>query len=132
MKDASGRQRAHECRQCCAFCDRVVLPSGCIENDCPYLYLYDDELTGRRYMGCLHKVFKTEIDVELFEQAERTRRGFGGVKMAGTSRPQCRVTVEQAYDGSGPAFECVNPSFFDPVTPGSQPEESGFDLRDRL
>ena len=40
----------HECRQCCSFCDRVVHPSGCIESGCPYLYLYDDEETGVRYM----------------------------------------------------------------------------------
>ena len=34
-------------------------------------------------MGCMNKVFRGEIDVELFEQAERTRHGFGGVKMTG-------------------------------------------------
>ena len=73
----------HECRQCCAFCDRVVHPSGCIESGCKFLYLYDDEDTGRRFMGCMNKVFRGEIDVELFEQAERTRQGFGGVKMSG-------------------------------------------------
>ena len=132
MEGTSGSQHAHECRQCCAFCDRVVLPSGCVEADCPYLYLYDDELTGRRYMGCLHKVFKSEIDVELFEQAQRTRRGFGGVKMTGTARPQCRVAVEQAYFGSGAAFECVNPGFFEVLQPHQRAEEPWFDLRDRL
>ena len=89
----------HECRQCCSFCDRVVHPSGCIASGCQYLYLYDDEETGRRFMGCMHKVFRGEIDVELFEQAERTRHGFGGVKMTGLPLPQCRSTVERAYDG---------------------------------
>ncbi len=73
----------HECRQCCAFCDRVVHPSGCIESGCKFLYLYDDEETGRRFMGCMNKVYRGEIDVEMFEQAERTRQGFGGVKMSG-------------------------------------------------
>ena len=61
---------SNECRQCCAFCDRVVHPSGCLAARCPYLYLYDDERTGTRYMGCMNKVFGVEIDVALFEEAE--------------------------------------------------------------
>jgi hypothetical protein len=83
----------HECRRCCSFCDRVVHPSGCIASGCQFLYLYDDEQTGRRFMGCMNKVFRGEIDVELFEQAERTRHGFGGVKMSGLPLPQCRSSV---------------------------------------
>ena len=120
---------AHECRQCCAFCDRLVHPSGCIESGCPYLYLYDDEQTGRRFMGCMNKVFRGEIDVEVFQEAQRTRHGYGGVKMTGFPLAQCRFTVEKAYDGHGSAFECVNPGFFE------LPEEEdpfAFDLRDRL
>ena len=120
-------QEAHECRQCCAFCDRVVHPAGCIASGCPYLYLYDDERSGRRYMGCLHKVFRGEIDVEMFEQAQRTRHGFGSVKMTGLPLPQCRTSVERAYDGHGEPFECVNPGFF------KKPEVADtFDLRDVL
>jgi hypothetical protein len=116
-----------ECRQCCAFCDRVVHPSGCIASSCPYLYLYDDEQTGHRYMGCLNKVFRVEIDQEVFEQAERTRHGFGGVKMTGQPLSRCKTSVERAYDGYGDAFECVNPGFFSP--PHADP---AFDLRDSL
>ena len=82
-----------ECRQCCSFCDRVLLPSGCLESNCQYLYLYDDETNGRRYMGCLNKVFKVEIDVELFRESERTRHGYGGVKLTGTPIPRCRTAV---------------------------------------
>jgi hypothetical protein len=119
-----------ECRQCCSFCDRVLLPSGCIESACPYLYLYDDERTGRRFMGCLNKVFKVEIDVELFREAERTRHGFGGVKLTGAPTALCRTSVERAYHGCGDAIDCVNPRFFDePVDDASAAE---FDLRDRL
>ena len=118
----------HECRQCCSFCDRVVYPSGCVQSGCQYLYLYDDEHSGRRYMGCMHKVFRGEIDVELFEQAERTRQGFGGVKVAGMPRPQCRVAVERAYDGNGEPFDCVNPDFF--ATPAVT--DPAFDLREGL
>ena len=103
----------NECRQCCSFCDRLVHPSGCIARNCPSLYVFDDEETGHRFMGCIHKVFRGEIDVAVFEEQERTRHGYGGVKMTGTPLPQCRVSVERAYDGSGQAFDCVNPEFFD-------------------
>ena len=131
MQSASRAPVANECRQCCAFCDRLVHPSGCIEAGCRYLYLYDDEATGRRYMGCLNKVFKVEIDVEIFDEAERTRHGFGGVKMTGAPLPQCRFSVERAYDGDGEPFTCVNPRFFD--APDTGPEAyRAFDLRDRL
>jgi hypothetical protein len=119
----------HECRQCCGFCDRLVHPSGCIASNCPALYVFDDEQTGHRFMGCIHKVFRGEIDVALFTEQERTRHGFGGVKMAGMPLPQCRTTVERAYDGSGPAFDCVNRGFFDPPETRA---DSSFDLRDRL
>ena len=118
----------HECRQCCAFCDRIVHPSGCISSGCRYLYLYDDEKTGRRFMGCMHKVFKGEIDLELFKAQERTRHGFGGVKLSGLPLPQCRTSVERAYDGHGGAFDCVNPHFFEKP---EQPDPA-FDLRDHL
>ena len=117
-----------ECRQCCSFCDRVLLPSGCLESGCPYLYLYDDEVSGRRFMGCLNKVFKVEIDVELFRESERTRHGYGGVKMTGKPLPICRTAVERAYHGGGDAFDCVNPMFFDDPAPPA----ADFDLRDAL
>jgi hypothetical protein len=74
----------------------------------------------------MHKVFRGEIDVELFEQAERTRHGFGGVKMSGRPLPQCRCTVERAYHGYGEPFDCVNPQFF------AKPAVENFDLRDVL
>jgi hypothetical protein len=106
----------------------VVHPSGCIASGCPYLYLYDDEQNGRRYMGCMNKVFRGEIDVELFRAAERTRHGFGGVKLAGLPLPRCRTTVERAYDGYGEPFDCVNREFFE--TPVAA--DPAFDLRDGL
>jgi hypothetical protein len=119
-----------ECRQCCSFCDRVVHPAGCIAASCPYLYLYDDEDTGSRFMGCLQKVFRVEIDEGLFREAERTRHGYGGVKMTGEPLAQCVVGVERAYAGRGEPFSCVNPGFFDKPTRGDG--EEAFDLRDRL
>ena len=123
---ANAPVKQHECRQCCSFCDRMVHPSGCIQSGCSALYLYDDETNGRRYMGCLHKVFKVEIDYELFRAAERTRHGFGAVKLTGLPLPQCRLSVERAYDGWGEAFDCTNPDFFE------RPEPAAFDLRDQL
>ena len=119
----------HECRQCCTFCDRVLHPSGCIESGCQYLYLFDDEETGGRFMGCMNKVFRAEIEVDAFEAAQRTRHGFGGVKMTGLPLPQCRTSVERAYDGHGEPFDCVNPRFFEKPEPMDfdAPE---FDLRD--
>jgi len=126
-------QQVHECRQCCTFCDRVVLPSGCIEAGCKFLYSYDDEETGQRFMGCLNKVFRAEIDVEVFEAAQRTRQGYGGVKITGDALPICRTAVEMAYDGSGAAFDCVNPAFFvPPAVDDDADPDAAFDLRDRL
>jgi hypothetical protein len=71
------RTEINECRQCSTYCDRVIAPASCLADDCPNLYAYDDPLTGRRYMGCLQQVFATEIDVELFREAERSRAGAG-------------------------------------------------------
>jgi len=97
---------------------------------CRYLYFYDDENTGARYMGCLNKVFDVEIDVEIFGEAERTRYGYGGVKLTGRPRSVCRTSVERAYDGHGDAFECVNRDFF--AVPRVDDDAATFDLRDSL
>src|ERR1044071_895098 len=75
------RTEVNECRQCATHCDRVIAPATCIADECPNLYTYDDPLTNRRYMGCLQQVFASEIDVELFRAAERTRLGFGTVRL---------------------------------------------------
>ena len=80
---------------------------GCIEMGCRYLYSYEDIATGQRFMGCLNKVFSAEIDLDMFLLAERAG-GFGGIKMTGEPLPQCQFTVEKAYEGDGPAYECVN------------------------
>ena len=106
----------------------MVHPAGCIASGCQYLYLYDDEETGARYMGCMNKVFRGEIDVEVFDQAQRTRHGYGGVKMSARPLPQCETSVERAYDGFGGAFDCVNPEFFE----HPEPADPAFDLRDSL
>ena len=120
-----------ECRQCEAFCDKLVDPGGCIAIGCEYLYSYEDPLNGRQYMGCLQKVFKGEIDVELFEEAERGRATFGGIKMTGKPLPQCEFRVERSYEGHGPEFECVNRRFWDTDNDGDEAIRV-FDLRNAL
>jgi hypothetical protein len=128
MARVARQRQLNECRQCSTFCDRVIKPSSCVASDCPALYQYDDPLTGRRYMGCLHKVFATEIDIELFEEAEKSRSGYGVVKLAGAPRERCSFSIERAF----PAFDdCVNRRFSDwpEAAPGAF---RAFDLRDRL
>jgi hypothetical protein len=125
------RTEANECRRCAAFCDRVIAPAACVASECPNLYAYDDPISGHRYMGCLQQVFTSEIDVDLFREAERTRPGFGTVRLAREPLARCAFSVEQAFvsDGSGD-FACVNRRFFD--WPDQAPDAvRAFDLRDR-
>jgi hypothetical protein len=124
--------QVNECRRCSTFCDRVIAPAACVAQECPFLYAYDEPLSGRRFMGCMQKVFATEIDVALFEQAERTRGGFGSVKVAREPLRRCAFTVERAIEaGFGEAYRCTNRRFFD--YPDSAPDAlRAFDLRDRL
>ncbi|HET8950327.1 MAG TPA: hypothetical protein VFN44_07445, partial [Solirubrobacteraceae bacterium] len=99
-----------------------------VARQCPFLYSYDEPLSGRRFMGCMHKVFATEIDVELFRAAERTRAGFGTVRLAAHPTAHCAFEVEQAREGT--REPCVNPRFFDWPDAGRDGIRA-FDLRDR-
>lgn len=116
------RQPAGECRGCRTFCDKLIEPAQCLRMRCPYLWSYIDGPTGHRYMGCVRKVFRAEIDVVGFEAAERNG-GYGGIKMTGTPLPHCPARVEPAHEGDGPTFTCTNPGFFDAEDPAR------FDLR---
>ena len=119
-----------ECRRCRGFCDKLIEPAGCIAVGCRFLYSYEDAATGRRFMGCINKVFKGEIDLDLFLLAEQAG-GYGGIKMSGDPLPQCQFSVERAYEGDGPAYECVNKRFFD--APDDTVEAiRAFDLRNAL
>jgi hypothetical protein len=119
-----------ECRQCRGFCDKLIEPRGCMDVGCRYLYTYEDISTGRRFMGCMNKVFKGEVDLDLFLLAERAG-GYGGIKMSGDPLPQCQFSVEKAYEGDGPAFECVNRRFLDCSDDGEDGIRA-FDLRNAL
>ena len=124
--------RSNECRRCSTFCDRVIAPATCLAAGCVFLYEFDDPLSGRRYMGCMQKVFASEIDVELFAAAERTRCGYGAVKLTGTPLRRCAFEVERAYAGtSAEGSRCSNRRFFD--APDTGPDAiRAFDLRDGL
>jgi hypothetical protein len=130
LKQSGSETRLGECRSCRTFCDKVIEPRGCLELRCRYLYSYTDPLSGARFMGCVRKVFRAEIDIDLFEAAEATG-GYGGIKMTGEPLPQCQFRVEPSYEGSGQAFECVNPRFFDCTDDGPEGIRA-FDLRSAL
>jgi hypothetical protein len=131
MARAIRRTEITECRQCATICDRVISPATCVASGCPALYHYDEPSSGRRYMGCLHKVFATEIDVALFEEAERTRAGYGAVKLARAPLRRCAFHVERAFDWGELDDPCVNRRFFDWPDAGGDAIRA-FDLRDRL
>jgi hypothetical protein len=130
LQQSGSETRLGECRSCRTFCDKVVEPRGCLELRCRYLYSYTDPLSGSRFMGCVRKVFRAEIDIDLFEAAERAE-GYGGIKMTGEPLPQCQFRVEPSYEGEGPAFDCVNPRFFDCTDAGPEGIRA-FDLRSAL
>src|SRR3954452_2094599 len=122
------RADAAECRQCLTYCDRVIAPATCVAAACPSLYTYDDALSGNRYMGCAHKVFATEIDVALFEEAERGR-GYGALKLAREPLAQCAFSVAKAHER--PQLRCRNRRFA--AFPATGPDAiTAFDLRPRL
>lgn len=132
MARAIRRTDVTECRQCATFCDRVIHPASCVAAACSALYQHDDPLTGRRYMGCLYGVFATEIDVALFEAAERERSGFGAVKLARAPLRRCAFAIERAFEApAGPPEPCVNRRFADWPDTGRDGIRA-FDLRDRL
>jgi hypothetical protein len=131
MARAARRTEANECRRCGCFCDRVISPASCVQAACPALYAYDDPLSGRRYIGCTHKVFDCEIDLELFREAERTRAGFGAVKVTGTPRAVCDFSIEQAWEARDERHRCVNRRFWDWPDAAADAVRA-FDLRDSL
>lgn len=94
---------------------------------CSYLYTYVDMLNGEQYLGCMQEVFGAEVQLS----AVLAPGGFGGVKMTGSPLPQCQFSVERAYEGTGPAYDCVNPRFFDCTDQGPEGIRA-FDLRNVL
>ena len=101
-----------ECRRCGVVCQKVVHPSRCLEQNCPFLYAH--EVFGRTYVGCTQKVFGVEIDREALERARRRRLGFGGVRAVRPPLGICPAEVERTYEGREDPLGCVNPEFGEP------------------
>jgi len=59
------------------------------------------------------------------------RAGYGGVKAMREPLPMCPFSVEKSYEAEGPAFDCVNPRFFD-AADGEPGGYRAFDLRESL
>jgi hypothetical protein len=131
MGRTARRTEASECRQCLTYCDRVIAPATCVAAKCPNLYVYDDPLSGIRYMGCAQKVFATEIDTKLFAEAERGK-GYGVLKLAREPQTCCAFSIEKAHERPpGEEWVCRNRRFAD--FPDTSPGAIGaFDLRHRL
>ena len=126
------QDQATECRQCCAFCDKTIEPRGCIEVELPVpLHVRGREVRAASYMGCLQKVFAVEIDVDLFQKAERTRAGYGGVKAMREPLPMCPFSVERSYEGDGRRVRLRQPALLRRAD-GEPGGYRAFDLRDRV
>ena len=100
-----------ECRRCQVHCDKVVYPASCVDRACPFMYAFIER--GRTYIGCMQKVFEVEIDLELLQEAERRRGGFGAVRTSRSPLPMCDVEVSSCYESKGDELGCVNPEFFE-------------------
>ncbi len=98
-----------ECRHCEVHCEKVVHPGACLRMGCPFVYAY--EAWGHTYMGCLQKVFDVEIDLDLLQQAEAGRGGFGAVRARRTPLPMCEAEVIQCFRSREDDLGCRNPEF---------------------
>jgi hypothetical protein len=98
-----------ECRRCGVVCQKVVHPSRCLDQQCPFLYAYD--AFGRTYVGCTQEIFAADIDLEVLERARRRRNGFGSVRAVREPLPICPADVERAYENREDPMGCINPEF---------------------
>ena len=64
-------------------------------------------------MGCMQKVFDVEIDLDLLEELEARREGFGAVKARRAPLPMCHAEVSSCYEHRGDEVGCRNPEFFE-------------------
>ncbi len=85
-------------------------PQACVERECPNLYAYDAS-DGRRYIGCVQRVYAAEIDLAGLLAATSGGQRFGGLKCVRPPLPVCSAAVERAYERRVPDVGCVNPEF---------------------
>jgi hypothetical protein len=97
------------CRRCEVHCEKVVYPSACLSRGCPFAYAYEEH--GHTFMGCMQKVFGVEIDLDLLNEAERGREGFGAVRAARKPLPMCRSEIDPCYEHRSGELGCINPEF---------------------
>jgi hypothetical protein len=90
-------------------CDKVVYPSACVEQACPFVYAYEE--FGRTYIGCMQKVYDVEIDLGIILEAQETKGGFGAVMARRLPLPMCRAEVSRCYENRADELGCVNPEF---------------------
>lgn len=102
-------QEETECRRCRVHCDKVVYPAACVARSCPFVYAYEE--WGRTFIGCMQKVYEVEIDIELLEEAQARKGGFGGVKAVRQPLPMCKAEVASCYDNRADEIGCRNPEF---------------------
>jgi len=105
---------AGSCRLCPVACERLVYPSGCLESGCTRLYSYDR--AGRPVMGCLEGVFSVEIDIDAFTALQRTRAGFGALRVRREPLAICRCVIERTFEHR-PHGDCANPGFLAAAPP---------------
>ncbi len=87
-------EEALECRECSAICEKVVYPAECLSANCRYLYSFK----STAHLLRLHREgLHHEIDLERFDDIERTKGGFGVVKMVRQPLEQCAVAVQSCY-----------------------------------
>jgi hypothetical protein len=90
-----------------------VEPTACLERECVNLYAVTGP-DGRRYVGCLMRVFGPEVDAEELERARASKRGFGALRCAREPLPICGSAVERAYPQRQTPLGCLNPEFAEP------------------
>jgi hypothetical protein len=100
-----------ECRRCEVHCDKVVYPAACVEGACPFLYAFSEH--GRTFVGCMQKVYDVEIDLDLLQEAQVGKAGFGAVKARRQPLPMCRAEVSACYENRAGDLGCPNPEFFE-------------------
>ena len=101
------------CRRCRVYCDWTVDPSACVARSCSNLYAYDGP-DGRRWVGCLERVFAADVELAPLVEAVAERRRFGSLRCSRAPLEICPAGVERAYERREPALGCVNPEFAEP------------------